>query len=62
MVYMKPKGRIVSKGFPLEDYSNNLNCLWRIWAPQGFGIILEFNLLYLTDIGRFLIGQNLRGY
>ena len=48
-VYMKNNGRIASPGFPMENYGNNLNCFWKIWAPINHGINLTFNLTNLAD-------------
>lgn len=53
--YTEPTGRIVSKGFPMDQYENNLDCKWTLWAPKGHGIRLEFDLIYLEDIGKFQI-------
>ena len=53
--YTEPTGRIVSKGFPMDQYENNLDCKWTLWAPKGYGIRLEFDLIYLEDIGKFQI-------
>ena len=47
--YMNDKGRIVSNGFPMDNYAHNTDCHWRIWAPVGYGIILNFNLVYLAN-------------
>ena len=47
--YTESHGRIISPGFPLENYRNDQSCLWKIWAPAGFGINLTFNLTNLAD-------------
>ena len=57
--YTEPTGRIVSKGFPMDQYENNLDCKWTLWAPKGYGIRLEFDLIYLEDIGKFQIDSSL---
>ena len=46
---MNDNGRIVSVGFPMDNYQHNLDCHWRIWAPIGYGIKLNFNLVYLAN-------------
>ena len=56
--YTEPTGRIVSKGFPMDQYENNLDCKWTLWAPKGYGIRLEFDLIYLEDIGKFQIDSS----
>ena len=50
--YTESTGRIVSKGFPMDQYENNLDCKWTLWAPKGYGIRLEFDLIYLEDTGK----------
>lgn len=47
--YTNKNGRIVSNGFPMDNYEHNTDCHWRIWAPVGYGIKLNFNLVYLAN-------------
>ena len=54
-IYMhqpEPTGKIISKGYPMKNYENNLNCKWTIWAPKGYGIRFEFPSIYLEDTGK----------
>lgn len=45
-------GRIISKGFPMSEYENNLDCKWTLWGPKGYGIRVDFPLISLEDTGK----------
>ena len=42
------KGNIKSRNYPF-DYSNNLNCTWRITSPEGMRLKLTFDSFQLES-------------
>ena len=42
----------------MDQYENNLDCKWTLWAPKGYGIRLEFDLIYLEDTGKLRFGSS----
>ena len=41
------KGNFSSPGYPLADYPNNLECVWKINTTEGSRIIIDIKIRYL---------------